>query len=77
MVNPLGHCFWILFGTRFRIPLRGSFSLRGIGFRIPSKILSGFCVTPGLLVPEFLPMYSGYGGGIAGGAPPDAAQGRS
>ena len=38
MSNPHGHCFWVLLGTRFRIHLRG--------------LLSGFRVTPGLLVPE-------------------------
>ena len=50
MVNPLGHWLWILFGTRFRIPLRGLSGFRGVGLQIPLKGLSGFWVTPGLVV---------------------------
>ena len=45
MANPLGHWIWILFGTRFRIPLRGLSGFQGIGFRIPLRVLSGFRFT--------------------------------
>ena len=52
MVNPLGHWVQIMFGTRYRIPLRGLSGFRGIGLRIPLRGLSGFRVLPGLLVPS-------------------------
>ena len=51
MVNPLGHWLRILLGTRFCIPLRGLSRFRVIGFRIHVRVLSGFRVTPGLVVP--------------------------
>ena len=50
MVNPLGHWIQIMFGTRFRIPLRGLSGLWGIGFWIPLRGLSGLQVTPGSVV---------------------------
>ena len=50
MVNPLGLWPRILFGTRLRILLRGLSGLRGIGFRIPLRVLSGFRVPPGLVI---------------------------
>ena len=51
MVNPLGHCLRIPFGTRFLICLRGLSGFRGISFRITLKVLSGFRATPVLVVP--------------------------
>ena len=56
MVNPIGHWIWILFGTRFRISLRGLSRFQGIGFQIPLRRLYGFRVTPVLVVPA-LPYY--------------------
>ena len=44
MANPRGHWLWVLLGTRFRITIRG---------------LSGFRITPGLLVtaqPSIVPV---------------------
>ena len=52
IVNPLVHWLRIPFGTGFRIPLIGLFSFQGIGFQFPLRGLSGFGVTPGLVVPE-------------------------
>ena len=51
VVNPLGHWLRILFGTIFRIPLRGLSVFWGIGLWIPLGVLSSFQVTPGLVVP--------------------------
>ena len=55
MFNPLIQWLSILFGTILWIPLRGLSSFRGIWFRIPFRVLSGFRVTPGLVVPSCMP----------------------
>ena len=51
MVNTLNHWIRVLFGDRFRIPLRRLSGFWGIGFRVPLRGLSSFWVTPGLVVP--------------------------
>ena len=52
MVNPLGHWIQIMFGTIFHIPFRVLSGCQGIGFRNSLRILSGFQVTPVLIVLE-------------------------
>ena len=52
MVNPLGHWVQIMFGTRYRIPLRGLSGFWVIGLLVPLRGLSGFLVPPVLVVPE-------------------------
>ena len=58
MVNPIGHWLRVPFCTRSRIPLRGLSGSWGIGFRVSLRGLSGFRVSPGLLVPAHpLPVF--------------------
>ena len=52
MVNPIGHWLRIMFGGSPLIPLRGLSRFRGIGFRIHLRVLFGFRVPPGLVVPS-------------------------
>ena len=58
MVNRFGHWFQVLFGTRFRSPLRVLSGFWGTGFRIPLRGLSGFRVNPELLVLEVTRLFS-------------------
>ena len=57
MVNLFGHWIQITFVTRLWIPLRGVSGFRGIGSPTILRGLSGFRVTPVLLVPDPPPLH--------------------